>query len=261
MTLKNTVIQPGFLVGLRSSVTGGVRYFRRDVDREADGKVSKWETTKVVDDPAELEAAVKARGAARYEIASVCINTGFGLVCPAKYEAELDAAIVRAFDKRNEFNATKAKTTRVDLFVFKARIAETDEQAARAIAAEIRDLIESMDKGIKTADRKMIRQAANDAVKLKMMLSDEQQTIVGKAIDAARLAASKIVARIEKEGEAAEQVLAELDTTAIDAARFAFLDNSTEAVPTTTEAPEVPIASPQRFADLDFGGLEVLDAV
>jgi hypothetical protein len=250
MTTTQT-IRPGFLVALKTSVRGGVRYERQDL--EATDAVKKWETTRVIADPIEHANGGKARARAATEIRRVCSSTSFGLLCPQKFEKELDDAVMRANDVVEQFNAT-AVNSRLSLYVLKGRIAETDEAAARAIASEVRDLIDGMREGIEALDVERVRDSANRARQMAAVLGDEQQERVGKAVEAARAAARAIVRRIEKKGEDSETVLADIDTGPILAARMAFLDlDDTPAEPC---AP-MPAVELQRVADLMDDEVEV----
>jgi hypothetical protein len=61
---------PGLLLGLKTSVKGGVKYKRLDLPAE-DGQ-ERWETTKTVDDKEELERAQKLRSKVGNSIRAVC---------------------------------------------------------------------------------------------------------------------------------------------------------------------------------------------
>jgi oligoendopeptidase F len=250
--MRATIIRPGFLIGLKSTATGGVEYRRRDLDCEAANE-ARWETTRVIYDQTEHEAAGKARNKARAEITKLCSATSFGLLCPLANEPELDAAIQRAQAIAAAFNAT-AKFTRVNVYALKGKIAETDEQASRAIASEIQGLIQLMTDGIDKLDPSAIREAANKARELSMMLGTEEQEKVEDAIKQARTAARMIVSRVEKKGEDAAIVLADVQRGNLEKARIAFLDFSDEVAP-TGEA--MPIANVQRMSGLDVDTGEV----
>lgn len=244
-------LRPGVLVSLKSSVTGGTSYTRTelDADERADGrKVERWETTKVVEDPEEHEAARRARGKARGEISRVCVHTAFGMLCPEADEEALSAAIARARALVDEFNAS-ARTCRVSLYVLRGHIATTDEEAARAIGDEVAGLVSEMSAGIDRLDVEAIRAAADKARQLGAMLSAEQQETVGEAVKAARAAARTIVARVGKEGEDKAVVLADIKRGAIEKARMAFIDlDDAPAAP----AEAMPAANVQRAAGLDI---------
>lgn len=254
MTQKMT-IRPGLLVALKSTIRGGVRYEK--VDLERDSATHKWETTKRVDDPAELEAATKARGDAVNMVTRACNRTSFGLLCPERYEAELDAAIIRAQDIVDAFNQN-AKHSQIGLYVLKGRIAGSDEVAARAIGQEVRELIEAMGNGIQAMDAAAVRDAANKARQMLAVLTEDSSERVSAAIEAARKAAREIVRRVEKKGEAAEEVLAELDRSAIDAARIAFLDMSEQPQAQQEHMPQIDL---QRVASVDWTDEEVRDGL
>ena len=272
-----SVLKPGLLVSLKTSLEGGVTYERRDLAVEADpnldadpvvvvdteatvpadqpkADVARWETTRVIEDAEEHKRAVTARNAAGRAIRSVCTATSFGLLCNQDREAVLDKAVAEARALVDAHNAT-AKHTRVSVYVLKGRIASTDEEAARAIASEVRGLLSEMEAGIRRLDVEAVREAASRAKKVGAVLDETQAKLISEAVVAARDAARQIVRRVEGDGEAAEKVLAELSTSAIEKARFAFLDLEEGAA---VEA--LPAVNVQRAAELDFDGPEKLAA-
>jgi len=229
MPIATSVLKPGYMVSLKTAVKGGVLYERRDLEanytNENGESVARWETTRRIDDPAEHARAVKVRSQAMTIIRRICIASGFGLLCRAEREAELDAAIKEARAVVDAFNV-EAQTCHVAVNVMKGYIAPTDEEAARGIANEVRELLESMQSGIAQVDVKAIRDAANKARQVGTMLDGAQATKVSMAVEVARSAAREITKRIEKGGEDAKRVLAEMSgsTAAIEATRIAFLD-------------------------------------
>jgi hypothetical protein len=246
------------MVSLKTSVTGGVSYQRRDLDArdsapalEAVGAaVARWETTKVVDDPAEHERAVRVRADASNLIRKQCFATAFGLLCPESREQELNAAVQQARAMIAEFNET-ARTTRVAVYVMTGKIASTDEENARAIGEEVRGLIESMSSAIDKLDPDAIREAANKANKIGAMLDADASQKVGEAVAAARKAAREITRRVEKNAEPAAIVLADIQRGAIERARIAFLDlDERESLPAEDALPAVDLG---RTAELDVG--------
>lgn len=225
--MKMSVLRPGLLVSLKTSIKGGVNYQRVDLEPEhvdaTGASVAKWETLREIPDPAEYERAVVARSAARAQITAVCSASSFGLLCPVHRESDLAAAIDAAREITDRHNAGAA-CTHVDVYALVGRIAQDDAEAARAISAEVRELLETMQQGIAAADPAAIREAATKARALGQMLSADVAGKVSQAIDQARGAAREIVRRVEKAGEAAAVVVGELATQRIEAARFAFLD-------------------------------------
>jgi hypothetical protein len=255
---KASVIRPGLLVGLKSTVVGGVSYQRIDLDTDqpvAEGaEVSRWETRRVIEDKAEHDKAVRCRSKALATIRRVCSETPFGLLCPADQEGALDAAVAQAIELVNEHNRT-ATHTRVGVYALKGRVASDDAEAARAITQEIAGLVQQMDAGIQAFDPKAIRDAASRARELSGMLSEEKAAKIDAAIEQARAAARTIVKRIEKDAEDRSVVLLDIQRGQIESARIAFLDLS-EAV----DSGEImPAANVQRFADLDVEPGEQLE--
>lgn len=279
---KASVIRPGLLVSVKSTVAGGVIYQRTDLDaaeiacpdctngdddapaertacKTCGGKgkvtssegreVTRWETRRVVEDAAEHKKAAAVRSAARALIVKCCSNTSFGYLCPSDQEGALDAAIVAARKMVDEFN-DGATHTRINVYALKGRVASDDAEAARAITAELATLVTRMDQGIKEFDPKKIRDAADRAREMSNMLDDSKKGKIEAAIAQARKAAREIVRRVEKESEDRATVLLDIQRGQIESARIAFLDLAgDDASPAGDAAPAV---DRQRFADLDI---------
>lgn len=247
--MKASVLKPGLLVSLKTSIRGGVNYQRVDLEHnhtDDDGAlVARWETKRQIVDPAEYERATVTRGKARTLISSVCCSSSFGLLCPVSNESRLDEVIAEARALAAAHNA-EATVTQVEVFVLVGRISSDDAEAARAIGSEVRELLDDMKSAIDAADPARIREAASKARELGSMLSPDVASQVTDAIVQARSAAREIVKRVEKSGESAARVVASLNTTAINMARFAFLDM--DAGQATTEAPA------GRSVEIEAGG-------
>jgi hypothetical protein len=249
--MRVTLIRPGLLVSLKSTVRGGVSYQKRTLEAdhtEGDGntRVARWETTRQIEDAVEHEAAVTARRKARQAIIRICCQTSLGLLCPESDETELSDAIGEAQRIADEHNK-EARFTRVDVFVLTGRIADNDEQAARAIGSEVRDLIAAMEAGVRAADPEAIRDAANRARAMAGMLSRDVQKKVSDAIAEVRAVAKEIVRRVETAGDVAAEVVDGLKLEALQSARFAVLDLTGETE--TLEQVRSEIAS--RAIDLE----------
>ncbi len=242
--MKSILIRPGLLVSLKTTIRGGVSYDKREIEPEhlIDGTatVATWETTRRVQDAAELERATVARGKARTAITRACIPSSFGLLCPVANEDKLAEGIAEAQDIADAHRRT-AFCTRLDVYVITGRIADNDEQAMRAVGSEIRDLIGAMESAVRAASPDAIRDAANRARALNGMLGEETQKKVSAAISEARKVARDIVSRVDKAGERAADVVEGLKLEALAGARFAVLDMLGEnEMPAETEA--MPVA-------------------
>ena len=238
---KFETLRPGFLISLKTSVRGNVKYDKRDLMQETtvDGKaVVEWETKRTIADPAEFKAASEARGKARSLINSVCVSSAFGLLCPEKAQEELEKAMRDAHKVVDDFNAT-AQLTRVGVYVMVGKIAADDVEAVKAINSEVSDLLAQMETGLKNLDVKTIRDAASKAKSIGQMLSPDAAARITMAVEAARSSAKEMV-------KAGEQAAAEIDLRAIRTvteSRMAFLDMD--------EAAEVA-APKQEARALDF---------
>lgn len=221
--MQVSTIRPGLLVGLSSKVSGNVSFHRKELEAphiEADGAlVSLTEVERSVQNPTEYEEAIKTRSKCRSLITSICSASSFGLLCPEARGDTLRVAIEQAQELAAAFNQT-AEVTQVSIFTIIGRVAQDDVQAVRAINSEIRDLMDTMERGLQKLDVKVIRDAANKAKELGSMLSAEASGKVEEAIKVARSAARQIV-------KAAETGAAQVDQavlTKIRASRTAFLD-------------------------------------
>lgn len=218
-----STLRPGLLVAMSTGIRGNITYRTEEIEGRhiaATGEQrARWETTRVIHDPAEHEAAIKLRTKARGLILAVCANSAFGLLCP---ESRADALIEATQQARNlveEFNA-QATLTRMSFNVIFGRIAQDDVEAVKAISAELRNLMEDMQDGLKTLDVKAVRDACNKAKGVGEMLSDDAKGRLDVAISAARKSARAMV----KAGEVAAMEIDRRAIAQIDMARTSFLD-------------------------------------
>lgn len=256
--MAHSILRPGFMVSLKTTVKGGVSYQRRELDTAAAAEmasegatVARWETTKIVEDPAEHERANKVRGEARSLITRHCVATAFGLLCPEVREAELQASVAQARALVAAHNEA-ATCTHVSVYVMSGKIAATDEENARAIGEEIRGLIADMSSAIDKLAPEKIREAAAKAAKISTMLAPAQSEKVGFAVAAARKAARDITRRIGQNAEPAAVVLADIQRGAIENARIAFLDLDEEGSVVAEDA--LPAVDLARIGSLDLSG-------
>jgi hypothetical protein len=247
--VKIRTIKPSFMVSLSVTTTGGVRYDRTDLtpDRPAEtangAEVRRWETVAITEDPAEHERATKIRTKCRTTISRLCAGSRHGLMCPLDQETSLRAAIDESIAIAAEHNRTAART-RVNVYAIVSRVAADDAQAVRAINAEVRGLLEEMETGIKAANVKQIRDAANAARDLGAVLDPAVSDKVSAAVDEARAAARMIVKRIGDASDKAAIAVADLKIEALTSARSMLdLDDSApiESLPVVTSAAEVEI--------------------
>ena len=252
-TMTVSTIRPGLLVALATRISGGVHYSRKDIVTGAE--VATWETTRVTDDPAEHDRAVKVRSAARARIERVCSRTSFGLLCPSSEEAALGIAIADAQSMAAGFNATAAHT-RIDVNALRGRIADNDREAVQAITREIGELIGRMQSAISEGSIADIRDAANRAREAASMLQPIDANVVDAAIAQARKAARELTKRVANGAETIAAVVADVQLDALQSARARFLDLPAEVtdqpVAEALPAEPTPSVSPARAAGLLF---------
>lgn len=249
--MQTSILRPGLLVSLRTSIKGNVRYFTTELEKEhiteAGEERARWETERTVRDPEEQKRALKARSLARSAVQTVCSHSDFGLLCLQENRAKLDAAITKAEDIAREFNLT-AEVSRLNVNVIIGEVAADDARAIRSINQEMRDLMDTMAQGLANLDVETVRNAANKAKSVGKMLEPNAKANVERALTIARQAAREIV-------KAGETGAAEIDQVAIQRlteARTAFLDLDEVS---ETQAPEAatPVAvdfEPEALSDL-----------
>lgn len=219
--MKTSTIRPGLLVALSTTVSGNVHYHKQDLGRtnEGEAEILRWETERTIKDPAEFKAAGQVRMKARGCVIGVCAQSTFGLLCPEDKAEALAKAIRKAHELADEFNKT-AMVTRVNVNVIAGRVASDDVEATRAINSEVRDLLERMERGVKTMDVEAIRDAAKRAKAMSSIVADGANEQLQSAIDTARAAASKLV----KAGDTAAREIDKEAILKLKASRTAFLD-------------------------------------
>ena len=229
-----SVLKPSLLVALRTSVRGGIDYERIDIEPEheveAGARQARWETTRRIANPEECERATQVRSQARALIAGACVRSSFGLLCPMEREQILAEAIRAARARAAEHNES-ARVTRIEVNILVGRIAQDDVEAARAISAEVRSLLDAVRAGIDTMDVAKVREAATRAKALGGMLSEGSAQKVRAAVEEARAIARRIAKQVEVAGDDAAAMVGDIQVRAIEEARFAFLDIDDEGQP------------------------------
>lgn len=258
--MSTMTLKPGLIVSLSARMSGGVQYARVDIENKTENEgtaVSKWETTRVIADPEEYERATKVRGKCRSLIASACTKSVFGLLCPADKEKALDDAIAESRALAEAFNR-EARTVQISVYVLKGRIAESDQEAASAIADELKGLLADMRDGIAAADVKKIRDAASTAKQMGRMLDEMTAKKISAAVEEARFVAKEITRRLDDpdEAEGVAAYVQEIKLASLSESRFAFLDMD------PVEAPAEVAAAPREvdFEEDGQGKIPGLDA-
>jgi hypothetical protein len=223
MTLQVSTLRPGLLIALSTSVNGNVSYAKKTID--ADHYVNeltrraRWETERTIQDAKEHEAAIKTRSKIRSLITGVCARSDYGLLCPEDKAEELADKIAEARKLADDFNAG-AVLTKVEVYILPARIAPDEVEAARAIRAELRGLVEDMQRAIRAGDPKAIREAANKARSISQMLSDDKRDEISAAITIAR----GVARRLSKQADVTTVEIDQQAIEALGAKRALFLD-------------------------------------
>ena len=221
--LNSRTIRPGRLVGLKTTIRGGVEYSTTVIEEEhltdSGAEAARWETERRIADPDEFERAKTARSKARTAITRVCVPSDFGYLCPEDRVADLEAGVAEARRIAEAFNAS-SQVTHLGVNVITGRILPDDQEAVKAINSELSSLLSQMERGIQRIDVKAIREAADQAKRIGAMLSPDANERVQKAVEIARQQARELV----KAGEAAATAVDQAALASITETRMAFLD-------------------------------------
>ena len=261
MSLRISTIRPGVLVTLKTALTGNVRYFTTDIEREHlldNGQTSEaeWNTRRITLDKEEHERAVKVRSKCRSLVTGVCTAGNF-LMCRQDRRDQLELAIKEAEGLAREFNAS-ATVTRLGFYAGLTEVAPDDARWIAIVNSEVRDLLNAMEKGVKNLDPKAIRAAANEAQSVGKVLSLEAQERLQSSINAVRKQARKMV-------QAGETAAIEIDQSlfaTLEQSRTAFLELDAPLADATApeaegrgvdfDAPTLPPMSDDEMATLKY---------
>jgi hypothetical protein len=231
-------IRPGILVSCKTSVRGGTRSRKVDLeftrDPETGTEVKRWNTTKIVFDPEEQKLAAQVTNKAAYLVRRICAESRHGLLCPKDKADDLEAAIREAEQMCDEFNAG-AVHTRIEVNVVCGEVVADDVKATRALFRETEQFLEQMQEGLAQLDVKKVRELCKKALDVGQMLAPDANDTVAAAVNAARAQCRKIV-------KAGEQVAVELDESMLDtigSARNSFLDFDMDSSIEVDDAPVV----------------------
>lgn len=228
--IETRTVRPGYLVCLKTSVSGNVSYRKRDLEFSATFK--KWETEKYVLDPVEHEAATQLRNRCVTLIRACCSNTSFGYMVPVDGMSRLSQAVTEVDNLTREFNRN-AKFSRVRCYVITGKLAENDEAVTRAMKAEVADILRQIETGITELSADKIREACKKAKALEDMLSDDAKKKLADAVKESRRLARKL-------GEVGNVAAIKLDAAAreINAAKTCFVDLDETEIQIPTVAAE-----------------------
>lgn len=241
------LVAPAIRIRKRTGRGPAVRYVREDVDRTEkalpDGR-DKTETlvrktTRIIDAVEEYRAADSDRGRMRNRILELCKDTVIGWLCPRSREPELRQRIAEVQAEIAALNAGYQYYRLTDGCV--VALIETDANvAAQTVRDALKDALDNLREAFEAGDVETMRKIATGLKGFDALVNDEAAQKVEEAIREARRIARVIVRETEKKGRELAEVLAELRTDAIDAARFMLIAQEGEVKADEGEAlPEV----------------------
>ena len=163
----------------------------------------------------------------RKSLFTVCHNTVLGPVCAVAKEPELDTVIDLARAKMRAFNGS-AQHHFGRVSWIKATIAPDDARFAKEITLAAQEVLNELKTALASGAPKKIREIINSQRIKEIVKSvpNGPSDLMVKAVAAARAAAKTIVKEVGEMGRTMEEIRTELDTSAIDTARMAFLEFS-----------------------------------
>lgn len=230
-SVKEYTLAPSILVILKTERVGNRHYLHEVLEGThlvkagADkGKVvRKWNTTSIIDDPEEAEAARATVSSVWSTIAPLCRSTDFGLMAPESKREELLKAVPEAYAIADAFNKT-AKVERVRVSIMLGTVTADDVLAERAMRRDVEDLIAKMQDGVAKLDVKAVRDAKAELTRVKEMLSEDARSKAEGAIKIAADSANELAKAIRKLEKAGETVALEVDAAALEALEAARVD-------------------------------------
>lgn len=233
--MNKITLNPSILCIFTTSIRGGVQTRKFDAETRISAanpcrQEEEYRVVRVVEDVEERARAQALVSRCRRRVNAITVDTVLGPLAKPEDERALDAAFRECEEDVAAFNAS-AQTCTVTAVGVKVEVAASNEQAALAIANQVRALVGDVQAAIAAADVPKIRQLAATAKGLDSILPGEDGSVLAEAIKAARAVANKIVREVEKKGRPLADVLAEVDTTPVEACAAHFLDVAPAVAP------------------------------
>jgi hypothetical protein len=252
-TLKALTLPPSFIVVVEVSVLGEVMYKllnEEDSSKQTDGYTveEKIKTTKktIVNREEYVEAEALA-GQLRVSLRRLGRTLHAGvLIIPRAEEKALDETITEVKERALKFNE-KSRNHQIKTAILKAALTDSVDEAAKEIVWNIQELMSEMQKAIDECNIDRIRDVAGQAKKIIPILPEKESNLLASAITAARSVASTIKKELGNKASQIALIRRELDTSAIDMARAAFLEY---AIPDELVVAK-SVMEPDRASDLE----------
>jgi hypothetical protein len=253
-------LKPCDFVWCRISVNGGCRYRRDNPDIETEDKreVARWGTEREIDDTDEHAAAQALRNRIKRAMFNLGAKAGGSLLIIGVDNRELFTRTerkLRAEVEVDQFNA-QSRYTKVTMNVSRWRIRGENEDVLKDLLSGLRGTLDDLKRALKAADYKDIRKVVLRLKGYDMVLPEEANDFLERAIADARAQATAIRKEVEKRGREAEELQDEISTSSVDYARFALMEPGTELddVDNPLVSDMVEAQAGERAAGLLLGG-------
>lgn len=253
-------IKPGILVTEEIHRMGGVYYNRVVLENYLEDKkrVREWQTKSVILNEEEFKQRASIISGSYAKVHRHCISTSVGLICPKSKETLLRESIAEARKEIDAFNST-ATTCHIKARWGFFEVAEENQAAIAAVADQIAELADKVDKALtetdlealKNAPRRflndmtpesiidlpekernailarvraeLIRSAIVEAKHLDVIVTEDVSEDVKGVVKQARQIARNLCNRVAKKNQAIEEVINEVDLSGIRKIRAAYV--------------------------------------
>jgi hypothetical protein len=235
-------VKDAVLVVEINKLSGGVTLQRsnQNIEREEAQERSEWKTEKVILDINERKAGTSLWNQNKRLVRSIALETIGGLMfCPKDKQEELKRIAEELRARAGRFNdETRFVRINFDLMFFD--IVGNEEKVAESIRDEISGMVQELSEAIDEGDFKKIRDVAYKARGADALLAQEESAILKEAVAEARRAANRI-SEAARDGEDMIEAVSNLERSAVDAARFRFIEQIEDDDPEGDRLPAVDV--------------------
>ncbi|MCK5019266.1 MAG: hypothetical protein KAS32_19560 [Candidatus Peribacteraceae bacterium] len=227
MTVTVRQIAPCILVIPKVSCKGGITTEREDLDKFLDdsGETVIWKTTKVIADPDEHKDSRKLRRDLKKKLLNFGMLTSIGIVVSHENLDKVKEVAEDIQEEVVEFNSYSEYVTmsfRMPIFHFTG----DNEAAVSVVIDDLKDTLSQMKTAVENVDLKGIKNVVKRLKNYETVLPEDAAKVVVEAVESAKAQAKEFRKKLNKEGQALEEVRKTVDLNPINLARLALIDDS-----------------------------------
>ncbi len=227
MTLSIRQIAPCILVIPKVGCKGGIRTEREDIDKfnDSNGETVIWKTTKIIADPEEHKESRKLRRDLKKKLLNVGLLTSIGIVVSHENldkVKEVQLEIEEEIKEFNEYSEFVTMSLKMPVFHFTG----DNEAAVSVVVDDLKDTLTQMKIAVENVDLKGIKNVVKRLKNYETVLPEDAAKRVIEAVESAKAQAKEFRKKLQKEGQALEEVRKTVDLNPINLARLALIDDS-----------------------------------